>query len=342
MPGKANTQNSETNIQIIPLRGIPEVVTGSDLAQLILACCTGPLSLTDGDIICVASKIVSKSLGLQIPPTEKEAAEAAHFSRIVARRRGPSRITSVGVTVSGPVMAAAGIDASNTGGQHLLTLPTDPDGEAEKLRRALSASSGKRLGVLITDTVSRPWRLGIADIALGASGVRTIDDARGDTDRDGRVLGITQRALADEVACAADLARSKANGAAVVIVRGLAPHVHGLTEGARQLNRTGADDWFARASLESVWHALGCPDGDDDVASLEEEEAALRRARALRKALHAEPSPVPRFVWQTDRLIVYPAEKTAAALIAAARFCARAEAALRAENLPALTELKDV
>ncbi|MBV7412847.1 coenzyme F420-0:L-glutamate ligase [Dermabacteraceae bacterium TAE3-ERU27] len=336
MPDKA----SEANIQITVLSGVPEVVPGSDLAQLILQHCGSAGELDDGDIVCVASKIVSKSLGLQIPAAEKAAAEAAHFSRIVARRRGPSRITSVGVTVSGPVMAAAGIDTSNTGGQHLLTLPTDPDSEAEKLRQALSANTGKRLGVLITDTVSRPWRLGIADIALGASGVRTIDDARGSTDRDGRVLGITQRALADEVACAADLARSKANGAAVVIVRGLSAHVHGKPEGARQLNRTGEDDWFARASLESVWHALGCPDSDD-VASLEEEEPEARRARALRKALHAEPAPVPRFVWQADRLIVYPAEKTSAALIAAARFCARAEAALRAENLPALTELKD-
>src|SRR5699024_7673995 len=128
-----------------------------------------------------------------------------------ARRRHTRVVTSVAQIPSGPVMAAAGVDSSNAPGGPLL-LPEDPDACAEELREGLDAALGVQLGVLLTDTSSRIWRVGVGDIVLGAAGVASLQDLRGGVDADGRALSVTVRNLADEIAAAADLVKGKAAG----------------------------------------------------------------------------------------------------------------------------------
>src|SRR5699024_9163261 len=159
---------------------------------------------------------------------------------------------------SGPVMAAAGVDSSNAPEGPLL-LPEDPDACAPELHRELTAALGVRLGEVLTDTASRASRSGRGSSALGAAGGGPRGARRRGTDRSGRRLTVTVRNLADELAAAADLVKGKADGVPLALVRGVAGAVASGDESvpARELSRTGSDDWFRRPSLESVWTALG-------------------------------------------------------------------------------------
>lgn len=283
---------SVPGVRILPLRGLPEVRRGDDLPRLLLdALEEAGEQLRDGDVLCISTKIISKARGLVIRPEQKESAISAQSVRTVARRRHGSRVTSIVQIPAGPVMAAAGIDGSNAPGG-LLLLPEDPDAEARALARALIAATGARIGVVLTDTSSRIWRVGVADIALGAAGVRSLQDLRGTADADGRTLAVTVRNLADELAAAADLAKGKAEGVPAAIVRGVVGAVVPLEEGtpARELSRSGDGDWFPRPSLESVWQALGVPAHREPVAAMDVEEDAVRIARALETAAAAEPA----------------------------------------------------
>ncbi|MGO2993324.1 MAG: coenzyme F420-0:L-glutamate ligase, partial [Brachybacterium alimentarium] len=260
------------------MTGIPEIRHGDDLAA-ILAPSLRALEVRDGDVLCISTKIVSKSLGLRVDPAERDAAIEAAAVRTVARRRHTRVVTSVVQIPSGPVMAAAGVDSSNAPDGPLL-LPEDPDGCALDLRDRLVTMLGIRLGVLLTDTSSRIWRVGVGDIALGAAGVASLQDLRGGTDADGRALTVTVRNLADELAAASDLVKGKAGGVPAAIVRG----VPGATTDdvpARALSRTGEDDWFRRPSLESVWVALGLTAAQEPVARMSPEPDAERIERAL-------------------------------------------------------------
>ena len=149
-------------------------------------------------------------------------------------------------THSGLVCANAGIDSSNAGpGADVVLLPADPDASARRLRAELQAAAGVGLAVVVTDSFGRPWRVGQADVAIGCAGLGPLADERGGLDRDGRELEATEIAVADEVAAAADLARGKADGVPVVVVRGLA---HRVTEedgpGAVALQRAAGEDLF--------------------------------------------------------------------------------------------------
>ncbi len=275
-------QTCPAPVTLIPVTGLPELRRGDDLVAL-LAAALGPDSpapAADGDVLCVSAKIVSKCRGLVVEPSRKAEAIRAATVRPVLRRRHGSVVTSVVETTSGPVLAAAGIDASNSP-DGLLLLPEDPDAEARALRHGLERRLGLRLAVVLTDTASRIWRTGVTDIALGAAGLEVLQDLRGGTDAVGRPLGVTVRALADELAGAADLVKGKSTGTPVAIVRHLGDRVGRRESSARELVRTGPDDWFRRPSLESVWQALGLAGDAEPVAAMSPEPDDERIARAI-------------------------------------------------------------
>ncbi|MFE9695246.1 coenzyme F420-0:L-glutamate ligase [Streptomyces sp. NPDC006270] len=238
------------------LGGIPEVRAGDDLAKLIAAAEPG---LVDGDVLLVTSKIVSKAEGRIVEAADREAAIDAETVRVVARR-GALRIVE---NRQGLVMAAAGVDASNTPSGTVLLLPEDPDASARAIREGLRDALGVEIGVVVTDTFGRPWRSGLTDVAIGAAGVRVLDDLRGGTDAYGNPLSATVVATADELAAAGDLVKGKAAGLPVAVVRGL-PHVvspypspAGEDEpGARALVRDAADDMFRLGTSEAVREAV--------------------------------------------------------------------------------------
>ena len=267
-------------VTIIPLHGIPEIAEGDDLAAVLAAACVrAGVPLTEGDILAVSSKIVSKALGLTAPTDDKEAVVAAETVRVVAERAGASGITRIVQGKAGPVMAAAGVDASNTGGRDvLLLLPHDPDAVCRDLHAALRTATGVEVfAVVLTDTAGRPWREGQIDFALGSHGLRVLDDLRGSVDADGRALEVTARAVADEIAAAADLVKGKTAAVPAALVRGLAASVLPVVDdregvgtaqagaspqvGASRLVRVGDGDWFALGSQEAVRTALGVPPG---------------------------------------------------------------------------------
>ncbi|MER7666256.1 MULTISPECIES: coenzyme F420-0:L-glutamate ligase [unclassified Streptomyces] len=232
--------------------GLPEVRPGDDLAALVAVAAP---DLADGDILLVTSKIVSKAEGRILAATDREAAIDAETVRVVARR-GPLRIVE---NRQGLVMAAAGVDASNTPAGTVLLLPEDPDASARALREGLRESLGVDVGVVVTDTFGRPWRNGLTDVAIGAAGVRVLDDLRGGTDAHGNPLSATVVATADELASAGDLVKGKAEGLPVAVVRGLAQLVgdgDDEGEGARALVRSPADDMFRLGTSEAVREAV--------------------------------------------------------------------------------------
>ncbi|MEU2591069.1 coenzyme F420-0:L-glutamate ligase, partial [Streptomyces albidoflavus] len=236
--------------QVRAVPGLPEVDEGDDLAKLIAAAAP---TLADGDIVLVTSKIVSKAEGRVLAADSREAAIDAETVRVVARR-GALRIVE---NRQGLVMAAAGVDASNTPAGTVLLLPEDPDASARALRAGLADALGVDVGVVVTDTFGRPWRNGLTDVAIGSAGVRVLDDLRGGTDAHGNPLHATVIALADELAAAGDLVKGKSEGLPVAVVSGLSALVGGEEgAGARELVRGAADDMFRLGTSEAVREAV--------------------------------------------------------------------------------------
>lgn len=253
-----------TTMQALAVPGLPEVAPGDDLGRLVAqACRSSGIALSDTDILTVASKVVAKAEGRFVPAGEREEAIARETVRVVAERRLPDgRVTRVVQTRTGPVLAAAGVDASDVPEGLVLLLPEDPDASARRIRAALHASLGARPAVVVTDTSGRPWRMGVADFALGAAGLTVLDDTRGRLDRFGRPLEVTVRAIADEVAAATDLVRGKAAGTPVAVVRGLGQYVTPDDgPGASSCVRVGPTDWFAYGHVEAVRAAMGFEPG---------------------------------------------------------------------------------
>ncbi|QIB49030.1 coenzyme F420-0:L-glutamate ligase [Streptomyces aureoverticillatus] len=268
--------------------GVPEVRPGDDLAKLIAAAEPG---LADGDVVLVTSKIVSKAEGRVVAAADREAAIDAETVRVVARR-GTLRIVE---NRQGLVMAAAGVDASNTPAGTVLLLPEDPDASARAVRAGLRAALGVDVGVIVTDTFGRPWREGVTDVAIGAAGVRVLDDLRGGVDAYGNPLSATVVATADELAAAGDLVKGKAAGLPVAVVRGLghvvvsrsavapgAPGVLGALGGAER----GAAQGELGADGE-VTHGVGAEDrgARDLVRSARNDMFRLGTSEAVREAL---------------------------------------------------------
>lgn len=243
--------------------GIPEVHAGDDLAAIVVGA-VGELEA--GDVVVVSSKVVSKAEGRQVVAEDREQAITDETVRVVAVREQPGGgVTRIVENRLGIVGAAAGVDASNVEPGTVLLLPVDPDASAARLRTALVAASGATVGVILTDTLGRPWRRGQTDIAIGAAGVAVVDDLRGVPDSSGRPMGVTVVAVADEIAAMADLVKGKAQRRPVAVVRGLARYVLGEDgPGARSIVRLGDEDMFRQGSTEA--YDQGYRDGYEEAS----------------------------------------------------------------------------
>jgi len=227
-------------VRVLPVAGLPEVEAGADLGTLICEAALAGPGLADGDILVITSKIVSKAED-RVVTGDRESAIRAETVRVVARR-GP---TTISQTRHGLVLAAAGVDESNTAPGTVVLLPVDPDASAEALRKSITERAGARVGVIITDTMGRPWRAGQTDTAIGAAGIVPLRDHRGQEDTFGNLLEVTVAAVADEIAAAADLVKQKTTGVPVALVRGLPDLVtDSAGPGAAALIRPAEDDMF--------------------------------------------------------------------------------------------------
>src|SRR5258707_2984551 len=240
-----------STISVTGVTGLPEISAGDDLAALLaraLLASGGP-GLRDGDILVVTSKVVSKAEGRVVQATREEAI-AAETARVVARRGA----TTIAQTRHGFVLAAAGVDESNTAPGTVGLLPEDPDGSARRLRKSLRDRAGATVGVIVTDTMGRPWRAGQTDTAIGAAGVMVMRDHRGETDVFGKTLEVTVAAVADEIAAAGDLVKGKALRIPVALVRGLESLVTAEDgPGARALVRAAAEDMFRLGAADVLY-----------------------------------------------------------------------------------------
>lgn len=238
---------------VLGVPGVPEVRDADDLGQLLTAPLRalewpdGTVGLRDDDVVVVTSKIVSKAEGRVVVAADREEAITAEAVRTVATRGG-TRITE---TRHGLVMAASGVDASNTDAGTVALLPLDPDGSARRIRAALQQLLGVRLAVLITDTFGRPWREGLVDAAIGVAGLSPLLDHRGLTDTAGRTLEMTVTAVADEVAAAAELVKGKRAGVPVAVVRGLTVTDEDGPGGAASI-RPAEEDLFRLGTREAL------------------------------------------------------------------------------------------
>ena len=229
------------------VEGIGEIRPGDPLAELIAEACrhepNGPLA--DGDVLVVTQKIVSKAEGRLVPidpddPIAHKALVVEEATRIV-RRRGDLIITE---TRHGFVCANSGIDLSNVERGQAALLPLDSDRSARRIRDGLRAHLGITVGVIVSDTFGRPWRLGLTDVAIGVAGVAAVVDLRGTPDALGRTMQVTEVCVADEIASAAELVMGKSAGIPVAVVRGIDPSY--LREGSvrDEIIRPPAEDLF--------------------------------------------------------------------------------------------------
>lgn len=232
-------------LSIVPIGGIGEIRPGDELAELIISAATAQQTpLVTGDCLVVTQKVVSKVEGRLVPldPLDLDARRRLVESESVriVRRRGDLTISE---TPHGFVCANAGIDLSNVEEGWAALLPVDSDRSAKHIRDALRARAGVEIGVIVSDTFGRPWRQGLTDVAIGVSGIAALIDLRDTTDALGRVLQVTEVAIADEIASAAELVMGKASGVPVAIVRGLDSSWFG--EGSvRDLIRPHEEDLF--------------------------------------------------------------------------------------------------
>lgn len=227
---------ADSELRLIRLPGLPEIQLGDDLPELIAkAASKARIRFENGDIFVVAQKIISKLEGAvvrlaTIRPSQQAHALAERLKKdpraieVVlqqSRRIVRSEHVLIAETRHGFVCANAGVDHSNVPGEDVVTLlPRDPDVSAKKLAAALRQRTGKRVAVVISDTFGRPWRLGLTNVAIGASGVPVLHDLRGTLDRDGKPLMATVLAVADELAAAAGLLMRKSAGSPVILIRG--------------------------------------------------------------------------------------------------------------------------
>jgi len=218
-------------LNVLPVTGLPEIREGDDLAAMVVE----RVELEDGDVLVVAQKAVSKAEGRVVRLDELEPSERAlelagdedprrteailREAVEIVRIRPPLLIVQ---TRHGFICASAGVDASNAPAPGMLVLlPLDPDASAARIRARVRELTGRQVGVVVSDSFGRPFRIGTTDVAIGAAGVRVIDDLRGTRDRIGYELRSTQIALADQLAGAAQLVMGKAAGIPVAVLRGL-------------------------------------------------------------------------------------------------------------------------
>lgn len=235
---------SAAELSIWGVPGIPEIVPGDDLAAIIAATTGQDRPLRDGDVVVVTQKVVSKAEGRLVAlddddPTGRRVVEAESVR--VLRRRGELVIAQ---TRHGFICANAGVDLSNVAEGHAALLPVDPDRSARRIRDGLGHHAGVQVAVIVSDTFGRVWRRGVTDVALGCAGIGAILDLRGTTDASGRDLVVTEVAVVDEIAGAADLVMGKDAAVPVAVVRGIDASWLRRGEVRAELVRPASEDLF--------------------------------------------------------------------------------------------------
>jgi coenzyme F420-0:L-glutamate ligase len=229
-------------LELIPVLGIPEIRPGDDLAGILADAVD---DLRDRDCLVVTQKVVSKAENrlVEVDPDDRRSHKplVERESVRILRRRGDLIISE---TTHGFVCANAGVDLSNVERGWAALLPIDSDRSARRIRDVIRARRGIEVGVIVSDTFGRPWRRGVTDVAIGCAGIGAIVDLRGTTDTFDRELLVTEVAVADEIAAAADLVMGKATGVPVAIVRGLDPSWFRTGSVADEIVRDPADDLF--------------------------------------------------------------------------------------------------
>ncbi|ANI38682.1 coenzyme F420-0:L-glutamate ligase [Mycolicibacterium vaccae] len=302
-----NDHGTSARIELLPVAGLPEFRPGDDLAAAIAEAAPW---LRDDDVLVVTSKVLSKTEGRMVPapadPDERDALRRklidAEAVRVLARK-GRTLITE---NALGLVQAAAGVDGSNVDSHELALLPVDPDGSASALVAALRERLGVRVGVVVTDTMGRAWRTGQTDVAIGAAGLTVLHAYAGEHDQHGNELIVTEIAVADEIAAAADLVKGKLTAVPVAVVRGLTLRDDGSS--ARDLVRAGEEDLFwlgteealamGRAQAQLLRRSVRAFSAEPVAGELI--EAAVGEALTAPAPHHTRPV---RFVWVCDRAV---------------------------------------
>ncbi len=254
----ADLPATSPELRLFRIPGIPEIRPGDDLVKCVASAARrSAIYFKDGDILVFAQKIVSKAEGTlvrlaSVKPSPEALAIAGRLKKDpraieVVLRESRRIVRSDHVLISetrhGFVCANAGVDHSNVPGNDVVTLlPRNPDRSAKKLAAALCKRTSKRIAVIISDTFGRPWRLGLTNVAIGASGVPALLDLRGSRDRHGKLLAATILAVADELAAAAGLLMGKSEGFPVVLIRGY--RYRPVSEPAARIIRPAAEDLF--------------------------------------------------------------------------------------------------
>ncbi len=232
------------SLAIIPVTGIGEIEPGDDLASIIAEAAqqTGN-DLQDGDVLVITQKVVSKAEDrlVDVDPEVGHKPLVERESVRILRRRGDLIISE---TEHGFVCANAGIDLSNVETGRAALLPVDSDRSARRIRDALTHRFDVDVAVVVSDTFGRPWRRGVTDVAIGCAGIRPVVDLRGTSDALGRELQVTEVAVVDEIASAAELVMGKADGVPVAIVRGIDPLWLGDGSVLADVVRDPAEDLF--------------------------------------------------------------------------------------------------